>query len=85
VAQHQRIEGMREGQHGVQGGRRQEFRTPGRSPVGLGDRLTRGTVPVTARVVGIACAAALRTLRGVPPEVRRATGHDGVHPLGVCR
>jgi hypothetical protein len=85
IAQDQRIEGMREGQDRVKVGRRQEFRTPGRYPVGFGDRLTLRAVTVTARVVGIALEAALRTLLRVAPELRRATGHDGVHHFDVCR
>jgi Phage integrase family len=85
VAKKQRIEGVWEGQHRVKVGRRQEFHTPGRDPVGFGDSVTLGTVTVATRVVGIAFEAALRTLLRVAPELRRATGHDGFHPLGLCR
>jgi hypothetical protein len=85
VAQDEGIERVRQGENGVKVGGWQKFRPPGRYPVGFGDRLTLGTVTVTARVVGIAFEAALRALLRVAPEVRRATGHDGVHHFGLCR
>src|SRR5262249_28453494 len=84
VAKEQRMEGVREGENGVNVGSWQEFRPPGRPPVGLGDGLTLGTVPVATRVGGVAFEAALRTRLGVAPELRRATGHDGFHHFGLC-
>jgi hypothetical protein len=74
VTQKQGIEGVGEGQHRVKVGGRQECCPPGCYPVGFRDGLTRGTVPVATRVVGVAFEAALRTLLGVPPScaVRQA-------------
>src|SRR5688572_4679781 len=85
VAKDQRVELVWQGHHGVEVGGGQKLRPPCLDPVGLGYGLTLGTVTIAARVVGVAFKAALWTLLGVATQLSRATGHDGVDHLVLCR
>jgi hypothetical protein len=85
VAQDEGIEGMRHGQHRVAGGRGEPRSVPRCPPLGCGPRLTCGTGALPARASGIARQAALRTPLRMPPQLGRATGHEGVADLLLGR
>jgi hypothetical protein len=73
---------VRQGKDGVKVRDREEVDLARGYPLGFGETLALGTVPIAARVVGIALEAALRTLLHVAAKLRRATGRDGLqHPL----
>ena len=82
IAQDQRGEGMWQRKHHMEVWNWEEFGLAVGYPLRCGETLALGTVPIAARVVGVALEAALRTLLHVPAKLRRATGGDGLqNPL----
>ena len=85
VPQDERMEGMRDGKHRVEGGRGEELSALRVHPLGRGPRLACATVAMPARARRIARKAALGTPLGIPAEWGRATGDDGVDALVLRR
>ena len=85
VAHDERIESVRPGKHRVEVGRGKQLCAPRFHPLGLGPRLTCGTVAIPARAIRIARKATLRTPLRMPPQLCRAAGHDGVNALLLGR
>ena len=82
VAQDERVKVMGEGKDRVKIRHGQERSGAGLDPACGGQRLTLGTVAIAARALGVAFEAAPGTAFGMAPELRGATGDDGVeHPV----
>jgi len=78
ITQDERVEGVRQCKDGVKVRHREKVGLAIGYPLGFGEALARGTVPIAARVVSIALEAALRTLLHVPAKLGRATSRDGL-------
>ena len=76
IGQHQGVQLMRQGEHGVKGGGRQKLRPPGLDPSHLGYGLALGTVAISARVISRSFKAALGTVVQVSTELGGATGDE---------
>jgi hypothetical protein len=76
IGQHQGVQLMRQGEHGVKVGGRQKLCPPGLDPSPLGHRLALGTVAISARVIGRSFKAALGTVVQVSTERGGATGDE---------
>jgi hypothetical protein len=85
IAQDERVEAVRQGKDGVKVRDREQFGLAISYPLGFGEALALGTVPIAARVVGIALEAALRTLLDVSTKLGRATGGDGLQDPLLAR
>ena len=85
VAHDERIEGVRHGKNGGEGGRREQRSAPLFHPLDLRQRLTCGTVAIPARALRLARKAARWTPLRMPPELGCATGDDGVNDLVLGR
>src|SRR5215467_1585285 len=85
IAQDERVEGVRQGKDGVKVRDWEQVGLAIGHPLGFGEALALGTVPIAARVVGIALEAALRALLDVSTQLGRATGGDGLQDPLLAR
>src|SRR5687767_2543623 len=85
IAQDERVEGMRQCKDGVKVRDREKVGLAIGYPLGFGEALALGTVPIAARVVGVALEAALRALLHVPAKLGRATGRNGLQDPLLAR
>ena len=85
IAQDERVEGVWQRKDGVKVWNREEFGLAVCHPLRFGEALTLGTVPIAARMVGVALEAALRALLHMPAKLGRATGRDGLQDPLLAR
>jgi hypothetical protein len=78
MTQDERVEAVRQCKDGVKVRDRAQCGLASSYPWGFGEALALGTVPIAARVVGIALEAARRPLLDVSTKLGRATGGDGL-------
>jgi len=85
IVQDERVEGVRQCKDGVKVRDREQVGLASGHPLGFGEALALGTVPIAARVVGVALEAALRALLDVSTKLGRATGGDGLQDSLLAR
>src|SRR4029453_2140961 len=85
IAQDEGVKRVWQRKHGVKVRDREEVGLTVCDPLRFGEALTLGTVPIAARVVGVALEATLRALLDVPAKLSRATGRDGLQDPLLAR